>query len=96
MDALPIFRHADQQAYRWLAAFRMKKSAMESLLRAQKSLEDIEASIGHHIAREVIENTHTQFLSALDPSIPEASYLSTIGRAVVHPSLYVVHGNFRS
>lgn len=58
---------------------------MENMLKAQRSLEKIEVLITQHMSAGTVENTHARFLSALDSSHPEASYLLTIGHAVIHP-----------
>lgn len=81
----PGFENADEQAHFWCAALKKKKAAMEELLKAQRSLEKIEVAIAQHLFPGTIEDTHTRFLSALDPSNAEASYLLTIGSAVVEP-----------
>jgi hypothetical protein len=76
---------ADQQAHLWSAALMAKKTAMENMLRAQKSLEEIEESIAEHLSKESIEGAHAWFLSTLNPSNPETFYLLTVGRTVVRP-----------
>lgn len=58
---------------------------MENLLKAQKSLENIEDSIAQHLSLESIEGAHAWFLSALDPSNQEAAYLLKIGLAAIQP-----------
>lgn len=83
----PAFREAKHEAHLWCATLKAKKAAMETLLQIQKSLEMIEESVAKYISMDYIQGTHAQFLSTLDPSIPEASYLITVGRAVVNPSL---------
>jgi hypothetical protein len=70
------------QGYLWATALKTKKAVMENLLKAQKS-------IAQHLSIESIEGVHARFLSALDPSNPEASYLLTIGRAGVHLSSHI-------
>lgn len=58
---------------------------MENLLTVQKSLEEVENSIIHHLSKESIESAHARFLSTLNPANPDGHYLLTIGRAVVCP-----------
>ncbi|KAL4071230.1 hypothetical protein V8B97DRAFT_2007675 [Scleroderma yunnanense] len=62
-----------------------KKTAMENLLRAQRSLKEIEVSIAKHLLKETIEGAHAQFLSPLNSSEPEALYLLTVGQIVISP-----------
>ena len=77
--------HVDQKAHHWSAALKEKKVAMEALLQAQKSLEEVEEDISEYLSKESIEGAHAQFLSTLNPSNPDASYLLTVGQAFVHP-----------
>ena len=78
-------RNADEQAHRWSAALKAKKAAMESMLRAQQSLEEVESSIATFLPKETIEGTHAQFLSTLPPSDPEGLYLLALGRRFIRP-----------
>lgn len=54
-------------------------------MRAQISLEMVEESIAQHLLIETIEGAHARFLSALDTSSAETTYLLMIGRLGVHP-----------
>ena len=78
-------RNADEQAHCWSAALKAKKVAMENMLRAQQSLEEVESSIATFLPKETIESTHAQFLSTLPPSDPEALYLLALGRRFIRP-----------
>jgi len=74
-----------QQAHLWSGALKAKKTALENLVKAQKSLEEIEEAIAEHLPMQSIEGAHTQFLSTLQPCNPEAVYMLTVGRVVIHP-----------
>ena len=76
---LRALRHADEQAHCWYAALKEKKVAMENMLRAQQSLEEIETSITRFLPKDTIEGTHSRFLSTLPPSDLEACYLLGLG-----------------
>lgn len=76
---------AVQQGCGWSTAFLAKKVAMENLLKAQKSLEEIEESIAEHLSKESIEGAHAHFLSTLSPSHPDALYLLRVGQVVICP-----------
>ena len=78
-------RYADEQAHCWSAALKTKKAAMENMLRAQQSLEEVEVAIARFLPKETIEGTHAQFLSTLPPSNPEALYLLALGRGFIRP-----------
>ena len=80
-----VLHHADQQADLWADALLAKRTAMENLLKAQKSLEEIEVSIAKYLPKESVEIAHTQFLSPLHPGNPDALYLLTVGRAAIRP-----------
>ena len=78
-------RRAAQKGESWSAALLAKKAAMENLLTAQKSLEEVEESIAEHLSMESIEGAHARFLSTLNPSHPDALYLLRIGQVFVRP-----------
>ncbi|KIM60713.1 hypothetical protein SCLCIDRAFT_1216608 [Scleroderma citrinum Foug A] len=80
-----VFRHADEQARLWSSALKAKKTAMENLLSAQRSLEEIEVSVAKHLPKEIVTGAHAGFLSPLNPSVPEAHYLLTVGQVVISP-----------
>ncbi|KAL4063332.1 hypothetical protein J3A83DRAFT_4379759 [Scleroderma citrinum] len=77
--------HAEVQAHCWSTALMAKKTAMENLLKAQQSLENIEESIVQCLSKESIEGAHAQFLSMLKPSDPEALYLLAVGWVFICP-----------
>ena len=82
----PEYLHqAAQQGHGWSTALLAKKAAMENLLKAQKSLEEIEESIAEHLSKESIEGAHARFLSTLNPSHPDALYLPRVGQIVIRP-----------
>lgn len=78
-------RNTDKQAHCWSAALKAKKAAMENMLRAQQSLEEVESSIAKFLPKETIEGTHAQFLSMLLPSDPEALYILALGQRFIRP-----------
>ena len=49
-----------------------KKRAMDNMLLAQKSLEEVEESIAKYIPKETIEVAHARFLSRISVSNPDA------------------------
>ena len=77
---------AAQKGRSWATALLAKKAAMEDLLKAQKSLEEIEDSIAEHLSREYIDGAHAHFLSTLNPSYPDALYLLKVGQIFVRPN----------
>ena len=58
---------------------------MENLLRAQKSLEEVEESLTKYLPKETIEVAHARFLSRMCSSDSDALYLLSVGRPVVRP-----------
>lgn len=76
---------AVQQGHGWSTALLAKKVAMKNLLKAQKSLKEIEESITEHLSKESIKGAHAHFLSTLNPSHPDALYLLRVGQVVVRP-----------
>ena len=58
---------------------------MDNLLKAQQSLEEVEASIAKYVCKETIKVAHVQFLSRISSSRSEALYLLAIGQPAVHP-----------
>lgn len=50
--------HAEMLAHHWSGALMAKKTAMENLLKAQQSLEEIEQSIVQCLSKESIEGAH--------------------------------------
>ena len=58
---------------------------MENMLRAQQSLEEVEASIITFLPKETIEGTHAQFMSTLLPSNLEVLYLLALGQKFICP-----------
>ena len=62
-----------------------KKAAMEHMLRAQKSLEEVEESIAKYIPKETIEVAHARFLSRMNSPDLDGPYLLAVGRQAIRP-----------
>ena len=80
-----VFRHADQQAHCWTAALMEKKAAMEHMLRAQRTLEEVEESIAKYIPKETIKIAHARFLSRMNSPDLDSIYLLAVGRQAIRP-----------
>lgn len=83
---MPTQETIDQQAQLWCLAMKQKKNALESLLAAQKILEDLQEVFVQHLSSEMMEDAHVRFLSGINPTTsPEAHYLLTIGHMNIRP-----------
>jgi hypothetical protein len=78
--------HANEESKRWSSAILKKKSAMQSMLEAQKTIEEIETDVSHILNAETLEQMRSMFFHDIPDSL-DGQYLTRLERDKIQHSM---------